>query len=127
MTQTREQRNEYVRKWRQSPVGRAYTRRWNERRKKQRRDDPDLVRREKFRSRYGLELEDYERMLDDQGNACAVCRRDAGAVQRLHVDHAHETGEIRGLLCGPCNRALGMLGEDPSRMVALARYIRRSA
>jgi Recombination endonuclease VII len=53
----------------------------------------------------GVSTEDYERMLAEQGGGCAIC----GAppkTRRLHVDHNHKTGKVRGLLCFRCNRAL---------------------
>lgn len=42
---------------------------------------------------------------------------------RLQVDHNHKTGEVRGMLCGPCNRAVGLLKDDPERMAALIHYL----
>lgn len=65
-------------------------------------------RRHQLRSKYGLTVEQYERMVDQQGGRCAICRR-AG---RLHVDHNHNTGEVRGLLCMNCNTGIGHLGDD---------------
>lgn len=62
-------------------------------------------RRTRMMGRYGLTLEDYDAMLADQCGVCALCLRDPG--YRLHVDHNHETGEVRGLLCAKCNAALG--------------------
>lgn len=68
---------------------------------------------------YGLTLEDYDRRLEAQGGKC-VC---GAAGELLHVDHDHETGEVRGLLCGPCNRTIGMALDSPERLMALARYL----
>lgn len=73
---------------------------------------------------YGITMEDYERMLDEQHGGCAVCGTPPGA-RRLHVDHDHETGKVRSLLCNGCNAALGHLKEDPARMTAMAHYIIR--
>ena len=82
---------------------------------------------------YGLAMEDYERMLADQNGLCACCGRSetrrvgrnkrSEIVPVLHVDHSHTTGRIRGLLCSPCNQALGLLEEDPQRIKALLRYV----
>lgn len=68
-----------------------------------------------LRKQYGITLYEYEDMLKRQGGACATCgKREAdNAGRALHVDHAHKTGRIRGLLCGNCNRAVGMLRDDP--------------
>lgn len=55
---------------------------------------------------------------------CAVCGTDkCKSGRRLSIDHNHETGEVRGLLCGDCNRALGLLGEDFDRIMSLASYM----
>lgn len=83
-----------------------------------------------LRRRYGITQDDYERMLEEQGGACAICRATTslrnGKPFPFHVDHDHETGKVRGLLCGPCNKALGLLGES-NLAVALAyvRYYKR--
>ena len=58
---------------------------------------------------YGLEYEDYERMLAEQNNKCGVCHRD---MEVPFVDHCHITGDVRGLLCNTCNAGIGMLGDD---------------
>lgn len=58
------------------------------------------------------------RVLDSR---CQVCK----TKTELHIDHNHETGERRGLLCGACNRALGLLNENPATIRALADYIER--
>jgi hypothetical protein len=54
---------------------------------------------------YGLSWGDYTRLLQSQNSLCAICM--TPHHKRLHVDHCHETGRVRGLLCGPCNTALG--------------------
>jgi len=55
----------------------------------------------------------------DLPTACESC----GSDHRLHTDHCHEGGQYRGVLCSNCNTSLGMLGEDPVRIRALASYI----
>lgn len=53
-----------------------------------------------LRRTYGISLKDYEKMLEKQGFACAICKRPQTAFKKsLHVDHDHKTNEIRGLLC----------------------------
>lgn len=74
-----------------------------------------------LRLNYGLSAEGYRKMLDEQDNACAVCKV-SFATARIFVDHCHRTGNVRGLLCSQCNVALGMLGEEPKRIRALAQY-----
>jgi hypothetical protein len=67
---------------------------------------------QKRRSRFNLTLEEYQALLDAQGGVCAICGQPEtkvqhGHVRQLSIDHNHETGEIRGLLCFACNMGLG--------------------
>lgn len=63
-------------------------------------------RREKYlRSKYGIGIVDYRRLLRSQDNACAICKRHKSTFSySLHVDHNHKTGKNRGLLCYYCNK-----------------------
>ena len=54
---------------------------------------------------------------------CEVCEGPPSKGQRLHMDHDHKTGKFRGWLCGSCNRALGFLKDDPSRLQLLLDYL----
>jgi hypothetical protein len=68
------------------------------------------VRQRRYRYRQtglGVTADDYDAMLIKQGGLCAICRLRGEGKKRLHVDHCHSTGKIRGLLCFPCNFALG--------------------
>ena len=58
----------------------------------------------RIKRRYGLTTEQVEAMRATQDGACAICE---AKPERLSIDHCHETGRVRGLLCAPCNRALG--------------------
>jgi len=59
-----------------------------------------------LRRKYGLEVADYEAMLAAQNGLCALCGGPPGKY-RMAVDHCHQTGRVRGLLCNGCNRSLG--------------------
>lgn len=78
----------------------------------------------KLRAKYGIGVEDVETMLAEQGGRCAICRRSEGA-ERFHVDHDHETGAVRSLLCLQCNALLGHCREDPSVLHAAVEYLER--
>lgn len=86
-------------------------------------------RRNKLASRFGITAERYAEMLSEQEGVCASCGRaetvngNHGSVKALAVDHDHETGDVRGLLCQACNLALGVLGDDPARLMGLAAYV----
>lgn len=69
------------------------------------------------RLHYGLSRDEYALL---SANGCAAC----GGLDKLVVDHHHGTGVVRGVLCSPCNVALGMLQDSPERIDALARYLR---
>lgn len=68
---------------------------------------------------YGVMAHDVRTLQEKQQGLCAICLKD----RKLHVDHEHSTGRVRGLLCGPCNRALGMLEDDPQRIMRAAAYV----
>jgi hypothetical protein len=72
---------------------------------------------------YGLTLADYDRMFTEQGGVCAICRRPSPDGRNLHVDHAHDSGAVRGLLCHDCNRGLGMFRDNPELLSCAARYL----
>jgi len=71
---------------------------------------------------FGLTPAEHEALIAEQGGLCAICR-DAPVK---HIDHNHETGEVRGGLCGPCNMGLGQFRDDPARLDAAARYLRNA-
>jgi hypothetical protein len=79
--------------------------------------------------RYGLSPEQYDRLVIAQAGRCAACGEPPPATgtptQRyLHVDHDHDTGRVRGLLCHPCNLTLGYARDDPDRLRRLIDYLR---
>lgn len=72
--------------------------------------------------RYGLTVADYERMCAAQEGRCAICARPSST--RLHVDHCHATGRVRGLLCYRCNHGIAkFFSEDPARLRRAADYL----
>ena len=78
-----------------------------------------------LKSRYGLSVDDYSEMLNKQNGGCAICgtTKPGGRYDKLHVDHCHETGKVRGLLCHNCNRALGLLGDNISTLTNAINYL----
>ena len=75
---------------------------------------------------YGLTLEGYYELLEKQGGQCATCdaKPEDQHHGRLDVDHNHETGEVRGLLCNTCNRGIGFSGDNPDVLERQAAYLR---
>ena len=76
--------------------------------------------------RYGITLADYNRMFSDQEGLCGICgRHQIEFKNRLHVDHCHETGKVRELLCGECNTGIGSLQDDPELLRVAIEYLER--
>ena len=100
--------------------------------------DPTIYRRIEWPSKlkrvYGITVNDYYKMLEEQGGGCAICntkvpsarKRKYATQEMFFVDHCHSTGKVRGLLCGKCNRGLGYFEDEPERLEEAADYLRRS-
>jgi hypothetical protein len=80
-----------------------------------------------LKAKYGISLDDYNRMAAEQGGVCRLCKMPPAGKCRtdriLHVDHSHTTGKVRALLCLKCNRALGMFGDDINALTNAAMYL----
>lgn len=113
--------------WRQANPDRA-KQHWNKSNRK-RLADPEYRERkndERILREYGIDRNEYDRLLLEQGGVCAICGGDRnGPGKRFHIDHCHNSSKVRGLLCGKCNTAVGLLDDDPDRAEALARYLRK--
>ena len=83
----------------------------------------------KLEKQFGITVEQFDEMLRKQGGACAVCGRPPTEINghrhkhRLHVDHDHATGRVRGLLCNSCNVAIGCLKDDIGVLYAAIDYL----
>jgi Recombination endonuclease VII len=71
--------------------------------------------------RYGIGAAEVEAMISRQAGACLICLRSLG--DKAHVDHDHETGAVRGMLCFNCNGGLGQFGDDPDLLRRAAEYL----
>jgi len=83
------------------------------------------IRVRSLKNKFGLTIEDYEKLLKQQSGKCALCGKDKGNSNgiRLAVDHDHKTGKIRGLLCWSCNAGLGLLGDNIVSMKRVIDYL----
>lgn len=74
---------------------------------------------------FGITEEEYDELFAAQGNCCAICKRpdNTSKDRKMPVDHIHDTGQRRGIICGNCNVGIGMLGDDPDRLMAAATYL----
>src|SRR2546427_2751606 len=86
----------------------------------------DREQRRGLRTRYGLSVEKYGQILAMQRGVCAICSRPP-KTRRLSVDHDHETGKVRGLLCYPCNSRLLQRRHTPLLLRRAARYLERNS
>ena len=85
-----------------------------------------MDREEVLLSKYGLTLEAYDALLQAQGGKCKICREPPmGNLGRpLTVDHDHQTGRIRGLLCVSCNSMLGMAKDNTTTLLKAIQYLK---
>lgn len=80
--------------------------------------------------RHGITQEQYDRILTKQKGLCAICELPEPTIIRgkqrpLQIDHDHETGRVRGLLCSACNTGIGKFSDSADRLDAAARYLRQ--
>lgn len=85
----------------------------------------DLERHKRLSRKFGIDLLDYLSILEAQGGVCAVCSKPP-IHRQLDVDHCHQTGAIRGLLCSACNTAIGLMGDNTDRLRWAAVYLEDS-
>jgi hypothetical protein len=146
---TAEERREYMRKWNADNHEHvlAYRRARTEQRNARRREryaadaeyreqakasarsrDKRAKRNGRLRAEFGITADEYDSMLAAQGGVCAICGVSAADARghRLHVDHCHDTGRVRGILCGNCNLGLGKFGDDAARLGRAVDYLVRS-
>jgi hypothetical protein len=86
----------------------------------------DIWRRSSYKTKFGITLEQYNRMYDVQKGCCKICGKHQKELSRaLAVDHDHFTGKVRDLLCTNCNTALGKFEEDVGLLYNAIEYIDR--
>lgn len=74
---------------------------------------------------YGVDPETYHRMLKEQDGVCAICKKPPAELQPLHLDHDHQTGKPRGLLCAKCNSMLTHFGDRTEGLLKMLDYVQR--
>jgi len=91
--------------------------------------DPVAYRNAELQRRYGITQQDYEVMIVEQNNQCAICnatepggRHNSGYFV---VDHCHTTGKVRKLLCNNCNTALGLVGDNTQILQSMIEYLKK--
>lgn len=84
--------------------------------------NPDRQYLHTIKYKYGLEAADYLKMVQDQEGKCKICR-DPPKTRRLDIDHCHETGKVRALICGRCNKIIGHAHDESYRLRLCADYL----
>lgn len=78
----------------------------------------------KLKKKFGISVEEYNKMLFDQNGLCKICGCDGNSLgKRLAVDHCHKTGKIRGLLCHHCNLGLGNFSDSAAILTRATQYL----
>jgi len=102
-----------------TPERRAAAREWA-------RNNPDKIRNSFLRRKFGITLDDYLEMAEAQRHRCSICGKTREEECRdLAVDHCHETGKVRALLCTNCNTDLHVLERDPERLRRMLEYLEK--
>ncbi|KKN26029.1 hypothetical protein LCGC14_0878740 [marine sediment metagenome] len=126
----RDKRRIYEKRWRATKTPSELRKIWRENYRRWAKGHPE-VRDQASRRRvlwaHGLTLESYERLLRKQRHRCAICRARhiEAPMRRLHVDHNHKTGQVRGLLCNKCNHLLGNSQESVEVLRKAAQYLQQ--
>lgn len=81
------------------------------------------IRARRMVRNFGITVAQYDEMLEKQGGVCAICGQACSSGRRLAIDHDHETGRVRALLCGNCNNGMGKFLENPDLLRKAANYI----
>lgn len=86
---------------------------------------PAHLRNRMLIQRYGITQEDYDNLLKKQEYKCAICKTEepGGIANKFHVDHCHDKGHIRGLLCNHCNQGLGHFKDNPYFLDSAIHYL----
>jgi hypothetical protein len=116
---TKEERTAQKRAWREANPGRQKASRI-----KWKKLNPDKVRSLKLREKYGIGLDEYNKLLAIQNGVCKICGKSDSAGKNLAVDHDHVTKKVRGLLCSQCNTGLGMFQDSIEVLQKAQDYLR---
>jgi hypothetical protein len=89
-------------------------------------NNPKSKRSTHLKSKFGITAEQFDEMLQLQNHCCAICMSPTPKGRgTFHVDHCHETGKIRGILCHDCNTGIGKLGDSLESVKKAVSYLER--
>lgn len=91
----------------------------------------DYKKNRQIANNYGITVEDYDRMFQDQGGRCKICgtleAHSNISGRRFSIDHCHATGKIRGLLCVRCNTGIGMFKDNIDYLISAISYLQENS
>jgi hypothetical protein len=87
---------------------------------KHRREHPELRRQQDVKRRYGITKEEYELNYKEKKGICPICKN---YTTNLHIDHNHETGKIRKMICFNCNKIIGNAKDDVNILAEIIKYL----
>lgn len=87
-------------------------------------ENRELRKNNYLEKQYGMTLAEFNQTLQGQGGGCAICNSN---TKRMHVDHDHETGRVRGILCARCNLGVGYFKDTPDNCRKAAEYLEKYA
>jgi hypothetical protein len=86
--------------------------------------NPDFHRENYYKQEYGITLAQFKEILAEQNGKCYICEKDVTTKKtEAHLDHCHNTGKIRAILCRACNTGIGMLGDNAILLRKAAEYL----
>jgi len=85
-------------------------------------ENPARAKSHQLKYKFGITIEDYDRLLKQQDGRCAICRMEPGD-KAFDVDHDHAHEQVRGLLCAQCNKALGLFKDDCASLQRAMEYL----
>ena len=94
-------------------------------------DRPDIRRSYNLKQRFDMTIDQYNKMFLKQKGKCSICNSaetaldNKGCTKYLAVDHNHDTGAIRGLLCSSCNTGIGLLGDSVKTLKSAIKYLNK--
>jgi hypothetical protein len=89
-------------------------------------NDPDLVNDMRAANTYGISLQEVRDMRERSGGICSICNQEGQHHhKRLVIDHDHNTGKVRGLICSKCNSMIGWCGENTETLQNLIEYLNK--
>ena len=141
MYNTPQKKQEYSKKWRElnkQKLAEDHAQYYQENKEKLKQASRDHFigykvkhRENTLKRKYGIDNIQYEKLFSEQRGLCAICLRSeitkhqSGTIRRLAVDHDHETGKIRGLLCSKCNNAIGYLEDNVEFLDRAKKYLQK--